>query len=40
MDIIKSTLHLLDPDGIGQMLFAEVDPNSCNINLEAGVKAY
>ena len=40
MDITKSTLDLLERSGIGRMLFAEVDPNPSDINLEAGVKAY
>lgn len=40
MDITQKTLDLLDEAGLGRAMFAEVDPNPSDINLEAGVKVY
>ena len=40
MDITRSTLDLLDQSGLGRALFAEVDPNPNDGNVEAGLKVY
>ncbi len=40
MAITASTLDLMDKAGLGRAMFAEVDPNPNEINLEAGLKAY
>ncbi len=40
MAITQSTLDLLEAAGLGRALFAEVDPNPTEANVEAGVKAF
>ena len=40
MDITVRTLDLLDQAGLGRALFAEVDPNPNDGNVEAGLKVY
>ncbi len=40
LPITQDTLALLDQAGLGDALFAEVDPNPNEINLEAGIAAY
>lgn len=40
LPITHATLDLMDAAGLGRALFAEVDPNPTEINMEAGVKAY
>ncbi len=40
LPITTSTLALLDQAGLGQAMFAEVDPNPNENNLEQGLKAY
>ncbi len=40
LPITQSTLDILDAAGLGRGLFADVDPNPNEKNLEAGVKAY
>ncbi|WP_152207795.1 iron-containing alcohol dehydrogenase [Marinobacter changyiensis] len=40
LPITQATLDLMDTAGLGRALFAEVDPNPTEINMEAGVKAY
>jgi len=40
LPITKNALAIMDAAGLGQGLFAEVDPNPNEINLEAGVAAY
>ncbi len=40
LPITQDTLALLDQAGLGDAMFAEVDPNPNEINLEAGVAAY
>ena len=40
MDITERTLDLLDQAGLGRALFAEVDPNPNDGNVEAGLKIY
>ncbi|MFZ2100983.1 MAG: iron-containing alcohol dehydrogenase [Oricola sp.] len=40
MDITQRTLALMEKDGLGRAMFAEVDPNPTEINLEAGLKVY
>jgi alcohol dehydrogenase len=40
MAITASTLDLMDKAGLGRAMFAEVDPNPNEINLEAGLKVY
>lgn len=40
MAITASTLELMDKAGLGRAMFAEVDPNPNEINLEAGLKVY
>ena len=40
MAITQKTLDLLDKAGLGRAMFAEVDPNPNEKNLEAGLKVY
>jgi len=40
MEITTAALDILDAAGLGRGLFAEVDPNPNEINLEAGLKVY
>ncbi len=40
LPITQSTLDLLEVAGLGRALFAEVDPNPNEINMEAGVEVY
>ncbi|MDJ1015778.1 MAG: iron-containing alcohol dehydrogenase [Paracoccaceae bacterium] len=40
MDITKETLDLVEASGLGRALFAEVDPNPSDSNVEAGLKVY
>ena len=40
LPITQNTLALLDKAGLGQAMFAEVDPNPNEKNLEQGLKAY
>jgi len=40
LPITQNVLDLLDGAGLGRAMFAEVDPNPSDINLEAGVKVY
>ncbi len=40
LPITQNALDLLDAAGLGRALFAEVDPNPNEVNLDAGVKAY
>ena len=40
LPITRNTLALLEQAGLGQALFAEVDPNPNEKNLEEGLKAY
>lgn len=40
LPITRATLDLMEAAGLGRALFAEVDPNPTEINMEAGVKAY
>lgn len=40
MDITTKTLDLLDAGGLGRALFADVDPNPNDKNVEAGLKVY
>jgi alcohol dehydrogenase class IV len=40
LPITQDTLALLDQAGLGQAMFAEVDPNPNEKNLELGLKAY
>ncbi|WP_163850737.1 iron-containing alcohol dehydrogenase [Pseudooceanicola aestuarii] len=40
MEITTRALDILDAAGLGRGLFAEVDPNPSEINLEAGLKVY
>ncbi len=40
MAITASTLDLMDKAGLGRAMFADVDPNPNEINLEAGLKVY
>ena len=40
LPITRNTLALLEQAGLGQALFAEVDPNPNERNLEQGLKAY
>lgn len=40
LPITHATLDLMEAAGLGRALFAEVDPNPTEINMEAGVKAY
>jgi alcohol dehydrogenase len=40
MQITAAALDILDEAGLGRSIFAEVDPNPNEINLEAGIKAF
>ncbi len=40
LPITQNALDLLEAAGLGRALFAEVDPNPNEVNLEAGVNAY
>ncbi|WP_421581279.1 iron-containing alcohol dehydrogenase [Shinella sp. M31] len=40
MPITKNALDILEAAGLGRAMFAEVDPNPTDKNLEAGVKAF
>jgi alcohol dehydrogenase class IV len=40
LPITSQTLDLMDAAGLGRAIFAEVDPNPTERNVEAGVKAY
>ncbi|PYE37435.1 hypothetical protein C8J35_101708 [Rhizobium sp. PP-F2F-G38] len=40
MAITQNALDLLEAAGLGRAIFADVDPNPNDINLEAGVKAF
>ncbi|WVT72041.1 iron-containing alcohol dehydrogenase [Sinorhizobium chiapasense] len=40
MAITQNALDILDAAGLGRAIFAEVDPNPNDVNLEAGVKAF
>ena len=40
MEITTRALDILDAAGLGRGLFAEVDPNPSEVNLEAGLKVY
>src|SRR6195952_3667510 len=40
MAITKTALDILEDAGLGRAIFAEVDPNPNEINLEAGIKAF
>ncbi|WP_294620853.1 iron-containing alcohol dehydrogenase [uncultured Roseovarius sp.] len=40
MDITNRTLDLMEQAGLGRALFAEVDPNPSEVNVDAGLKVY
>ncbi|WP_429806517.1 iron-containing alcohol dehydrogenase [Ensifer sp. B1-9] len=40
MAITQNALDILDAAGLGRAIFAEVDPNPNDVNLEAGVRAF
>ncbi|WP_306110542.1 MULTISPECIES: iron-containing alcohol dehydrogenase [Roseovarius] len=40
MDITTKTLELMDAAGLGRAIFAEVDPNPSDANVEEGLKFY
>ena len=40
MAITQRTLDLMEAAGLGRAIFAEVDPNPTDVNLEAGLAAY
>ncbi|APG85132.1 iron-containing alcohol dehydrogenase [Sinorhizobium americanum] len=40
MPITQNALDILEAAGLGRALFAEVDPNPNDVNLEAGIKAF
>lgn len=40
LPVTQNTLDLMDKSGLGRAMFAEVDPNPSEINLEAGIKAF
>ena len=40
MDITTRTLDLMEQAGLGRALFAEVDPNPSEVNVDAGLKVY
>jgi alcohol dehydrogenase class IV len=40
MEITQRTLKLMEDAGLGSAIFADVDPNPTEINLEAGLKAF
>ncbi|MBP2236850.1 alcohol dehydrogenase class IV [Sinorhizobium kostiense] len=40
MAITQNALDILDAGGLGRAIFAEVDPNPNDVNLEAGIKAF
>ena len=40
MEITAKTLDLMEQSGLGRALFAEVDPNPSDKNVEAGLKVY
>ncbi len=40
MEITTRTLDLIENAGLGRALFAEVDPNPSDLNVEEGLKAY
>jgi alcohol dehydrogenase class IV len=40
MAITQNALDILEAGGLGRAIFAEVDPNPNDINLEAGIKAF
>ena len=40
MEITRHALDILDEAGLGRAIFAEVDPNPTEKNLEAGIKAF
>lgn len=40
MAITQGALDILDAGGLGRAIFAEVDPNPNDVNLEAGIKAF
>jgi alcohol dehydrogenase class IV len=40
MEITARTLDLMEAAGLGRAMFAEVDPNPSEVNLDAGLKVY
>ncbi|HXV28936.1 MAG TPA: iron-containing alcohol dehydrogenase, partial [Sinorhizobium sp.] len=40
MAITQNALDILEAGGLGRAIFAEVDPNPNDVNLEAGIKAF
>lgn len=40
MDITQRTLEAMDAAGLGRAIFADVDPNPSEVNLDAGLQAY
>lgn len=40
MDITNRTLDLMEQAGLGRAIFAEVDPNPSEVNVDAGLKVY
>ncbi|OHV82399.1 iron-containing alcohol dehydrogenase [Ensifer sp. LCM 4579] len=40
MAITQGALDILDAGGLGRAIFAEVDPNPNDVNLEAGIRAF
>ena len=40
LDITQNALDILDGAGLGRAMFAEVDPNPTELNLDAGIAAY
>nr|MCS5600688.1 iron-containing alcohol dehydrogenase [Paracoccus sp. (in: a-proteobacteria)] len=40
LPVTQSTLDVMEAAGLGRAIFAEVDPNPTEINLQAGVQAY
>lgn len=40
LPVTQSTLNVMEAAGLGRAIFAEVDPNPTEVNLQAGVEAY